>query len=73
MQRSAAKHRSVSDLARAVLSILRRRFSLSTWRPRAKHRRELWALYGAEDRILKDVGVTREDVMERIRRSETDL
>ncbi|MEM6482018.1 MAG: hypothetical protein AAF922_16500 [Pseudomonadota bacterium] len=70
MQKSATTHKSFMDMTRAVLLIWRYRLSLSAWRRRARHRRDLWALYGAEDRILRDVGITREEIRERMKRSD---
>lgn len=70
MPRPATQQRSLFDLARTFLPSLRSRFSLTAWRRRAKHRRELWALYSAEDRVLEDVGITREELKARINRSD---
>lgn len=57
------------SLSGALLSALRSRVSFTKRRQRAKHRQDLWALYSADDRVLKDVGVTRDEVWIRIRRS----
>lgn len=42
----------------------------ASWRQRAVIRRELRELYSADDRTLKDIGVKREEIVIRIRRSD---
>ena len=70
MQLSVANPKVAQHLGAGILGVLRSRFSLKAMRKRAERRRELWALYGADDRTLKDVGVTRDEIKIAIRRSD---
>lgn len=70
MQESAVNPNRVPYLGAVILGFLRSRFSVKAALQRAQTRRELRALHDAEDRTLKDVGLTRDQVKLEIRRSD---
>ena len=70
MQQSVANPKRAPHFGGVILEFLRSRFSREAMRQRAQLRRELSALYSADDRTLKDVGVTREEIKIALRRSD---
>ena len=70
MQQSAVNPKRVPHFGGVILEFLRSRFSREAMRQRAQRRRELSALYSADDRTLKDVGVTRDEIRIALRRSD---